>query len=69
MRITHDWVERSASKPPLAPPAAVYPTDGGEANGTDVVFRWQVPSDPDGDRIADYHFDSRTVPTCGGRCR
>ena len=26
-------------------------------NGTDIVFRWQVPSDPDGDRIADYHFE------------
>ena len=25
VRITHEWVERSASKPPLAPPAAIYP--------------------------------------------
>jgi hypothetical protein len=40
VRITHQWVERSASQPPSAPPAASYPLDGGEANGTDVVFQW-----------------------------
>jgi len=57
VRITHRWVERSASKPPLAPPAPVYPPDGGDANGTDVVFQWTPASDPDGDAIADYHFE------------
>jgi hypothetical protein len=55
VRITHEWVERSTSKPPEAP-TAVYPPDGGRAEGTDFVFRWSEPSDPDGDRIADYHF-------------
>ena len=57
VRITHEWVERSASKPPLAPPDAIYPPDGGEANGADIVFRWEAPADPDGDAIADYHFE------------
>jgi hypothetical protein len=57
VRITHDWVERSASRPPPAPADAVSPPDGGEANGTDVVFQWTAPSDPDGDAIADYHFE------------
>ena len=57
VRITHRWVERSASKPPLAPPAPVYPADGGQSNGTDVVFQWTAAKDPDGDAIADYHFE------------
>jgi hypothetical protein len=57
VRITHEWVERSASRPPAAPPEPVFPTDGGEADGTDVVFRWKPAADPDGDTIADYHFE------------
>lgn len=57
VRITHTWVERSASRPPLAPPAPVYPPDGGEANGTDVVFQWTAAKDPDDDVIGDYHFE------------
>jgi len=56
VRITHEWVERSASKPP-AVPAAVYPADKGEAVGSDVVFKWTPPSDPDGDKITDYQFE------------
>jgi hypothetical protein len=55
VRVTHEWVERSASKPPEAP-EAVYPPDGGRAEGTDFAFRWSVPKDADGDRITDYHF-------------
>ena len=55
VRITHEWVERSTSKPPEAP-EAVYPPDGGQVEGTDFAFRWSVPSDPDGDKITDYHF-------------
>jgi hypothetical protein len=57
VQITHNWVERSASRPPLAPVGAIEPPDGGEASGTDVVFQWIAPSDPDGDAIADYHFE------------
>jgi hypothetical protein len=56
VRITHEWVERSASQPPAAPEAAVYPPDGGQAEGTDFAFRWSTPQDPDGDKITDYHF-------------
>jgi hypothetical protein len=55
VRITHEWVERSTSKPPEAP-EAIYPPDGGQAEGTDIAFRWSVPKDPDGDKITDYHF-------------
>ena len=60
VRITHEWVERSASAPPAAPPAPLWPRDQGEAEGTDVVFEWQPASDPDGDKIADYHFELST---------
>jgi len=56
VRITHQWVERSASQPPPAPTAPVFPPDGGETDGTDIVFRWASPDDPDGDGIADYHW-------------
>jgi hypothetical protein len=55
VRIMHEWVERSTSKPPEAP-EVVYPPDGGQAEGTDFAFRWSVPKDPDGDKITDYHF-------------
>jgi len=57
MRITHEWVERSASAPPAAPKAPVQPRDRGEAEGTNVVFEWEPALDADGDRIADYHFE------------
>lgn len=56
LRITHEWVERSASAPPAAPTEAINPRDGGEAEGTAVVFEWKPAADPDGDPIADYHF-------------
>jgi hypothetical protein len=57
VRITHEWVERSLSRPPTAPPAPIAPADAGQTNGTDVVFEWQPPSAGDGERIADYHFE------------
>ncbi len=60
VRITHNWVERSASRPPPAPAGAISPSDGGQVNGTDVVFQWEAPRDPDGDAIADYHFELST---------
>jgi len=56
VRITHEWVERSATRSPAAP-EAVYPVDGGESDGTDIVFQWTVPPDPDGDGINDYQFE------------
>jgi hypothetical protein len=57
VRITHHWVERSASQPPPAPRAPIYPPDGGEANGTDIVFQWTAAHDPDGDAMGDYQFE------------
>ena len=57
VRITHEWVERSASKPPAAPPGAVNPPDGGESDGTDIVFQWTAAEVPDGGKIGDYQFE------------
>jgi hypothetical protein len=55
--VTHEWVERSATRPPEAPATAVYPPDQGTSKGTDIVFKWAPAKDPDGDRIADYQFE------------
>jgi acetyl esterase/lipase len=57
VRITHEWVERSISRPPGAPPAPIFPPEGGQTDGTDVVFRWRPPQSAEGDGIADYHFE------------
>jgi acetyl esterase/lipase len=54
VRLTHDWVERSVARPPDAPTGPVFPNDGAQTDGTDVVFRWRPP---EGDGIADYHFE------------
>ncbi|UCG47148.1 MAG: putative Ig domain-containing protein [Phycisphaerales bacterium] len=56
LRVTHTWVERSKTRPPKAPASPVYPVNGGESDGTDVVFRWDAATDPDGDAVEDYHF-------------
>jgi hypothetical protein len=57
MCLTHEWVERSVSRPPGAPPAPVFPAEGGQTDGTDIVFQWRPPQDTGGDSIADYHFE------------
>ena len=62
LRITHTWVERSKTRPPQAPPSAVYPANGGESDGTDVAFQWNPATDPDGDAITDYHFQLSDRP-------
>lgn len=62
VRITHRWVERSASRPPAAPANAIHPHDGESPEGTEIVFQWQPAVDADGDAIADYHFELSTRP-------
>jgi putative Ig domain-containing protein len=62
VRITHEWVERSATRPPAAPAAPLFPRPGGEADPSALVFRWEPARDPDGDRIADYHFELSDRP-------
>src|SRR5262249_11030430 len=52
VRISHEWVERSISRPPSAPPEPVFPPREGETDGTEFAFLWKPPVDPDGDPIA-----------------
>ncbi len=57
VRITHQWLQRSAWHPPEAPSEAIAPRDGQTVSGSRVTFRWSPASDPDGDKIVDYHFE------------
>ena len=57
VRVTHRWMERTAWHPPEAPAEALSPKDGQTVSGSKVPFRWSPPADPDGDKIADYHFE------------
>jgi hypothetical protein len=57
VRLTHEWVERSVSRPPAAPPAPVFPANEGRTDGSDIVFRWEPSVDLEGDGSADYHFE------------
>ncbi|NOZ23777.1 MAG: hypothetical protein GXP25_22090, partial [Planctomycetes bacterium] len=56
VKLTHSWRESSASRPPAAPPKAIFPADGGTVDRTQFVFKWSEPKDPDGNKIVDYHF-------------
>jgi hypothetical protein len=62
VRLTHEWVERSISGPPSAPTAPVFPAEGGQTDGTDIVFQWRPPQEVDRDGIADYHFELSERP-------
>ncbi|MFC1596390.1 putative Ig domain-containing protein, partial [Planctomycetota bacterium] len=57
VRITHRWLERTAWHCPEAPLEALQPKDKETVAGSRVAFRWSPASDPDGDKIADYHFE------------
>jgi hypothetical protein len=57
VRITHAWIERSASQPLSAPAAAVVPADGGTMNASDLLLQWQPPSGPASERAVDYQFE------------
>ncbi len=56
VRLTHEWAERSSTRPPAAPAAPICPANGSSSAGTRIVFAWQPAKDPDGDTISDYHF-------------
>jgi hypothetical protein len=57
VRITHRWLERTAWHPPEAPSDAITPKDGQKVAGSQVAFQWAPATDPDGDRVVDYHFE------------
>ena len=62
IELTHTWVESSATRPPTAPPAPVFPADGARLDRTQFSFQWQPAEDPDGDAIADYQFQLSRYP-------
>jgi hypothetical protein len=57
VRVTHQWVERTIWHPPQPPAEAISPENGTTVSGSGVQFRWTESVDPDGDAIADYHFE------------
>lgn len=61
VRITHAWTERPAWHRPAAPILNEPAADASVA-GTDVAFRWTVPTHPDGAAIADYHIEVSAYP-------
>src|SRR5262249_23205354 len=62
VRISHKWVERSVNRPPDAPREPVFPPIEGITEGTGIRFQWPPATDPDGDAIADYHFELAARP-------
>ncbi|NUQ64934.1 MAG: hypothetical protein HUU20_20925 [Pirellulales bacterium] len=62
VRVTHVWRESSANTPPLAPAAAIAPSDNATADSTAPGLRWQPAADADGDAVADYHLEVRARP-------
>jgi hypothetical protein len=57
VRVVHQWLERTDWHPPSPPAEAISPRDGETVAGTLVSFQWSAAEDPDGDQIADYHFE------------
>ncbi len=43
MRVSFEWAERGDSTPPAAP-VAEFPKDGGEVEGTQLIFKWKPGS-------------------------
>jgi acetyl esterase/lipase len=62
VRVSHELVERSLSRPPGAPPGPVFPADGGQTDGSHIVFQWRPAESSGGDGIADYHFELADRP-------
>jgi len=52
----------AASRPPAPAPGPIYPTAGSETEGKSSLFRWVPPVDPDGEPIADYHWQLSDQP-------
>ena len=57
VRLTHQWVERSASRPPAAPREPIFPPAEERPTGPISSSSGRPAADPDGDAIADYHFE------------
>ena len=60
VKITHVWQECTSAELPGRPQAALYPPDGGTADGTRIHFRWLPPAG--GALPADYEFQLGEYP-------
>jgi len=57
IRLTHEWVERSASRPPEVDEAPISPSNAGRVDGSDINFAWLPSKNSEADAIVDYHFE------------
>ncbi len=57
VRVTHEWLDRTAWHPPTAPTEAVSPENGATVEGTRVTFAWNAPTVSGTGTIADFHFE------------
>jgi hypothetical protein len=62
VRVTFDWIERSASSPPMPPGAPEFPGDNGQVDGTQLTLKWKGSQSFDGNKIVDYHFQLSNEP-------
>ncbi len=60
VRVTHVWRECPSAEVPEQPQAALYPADGGTADGTRIHFRWLPPTG--GAPATDYEFQLSEYP-------
>jgi len=50
------WTEETSNQAPLNNFQAIFPADSQLIDSTDFTFRWNIPTDPDGDSIIDYQI-------------
>jgi len=57
VKIRHGWQEGSATRPPLAPPSPIEPTDGATVTLSSLgTLTWKPARDLDGNAIGGYHI-------------
>ena len=59
VRVTHQWRESSANRPPQAPASPASPADGARADSLAPLLTWEPAVDPDGHKIVDHRIQVR----------
>ncbi|MDH7571870.1 MAG: hypothetical protein QHJ73_20005, partial [Armatimonadota bacterium] len=59
VRVLHQWIERTSMRPPGAPPAPLFPPQGGVVDGTRFTFSWKSPAGA----VDDYHLQLADEPS------
>lgn len=62
VRVTHQWRESSANRPPESPEAAKSPADQGHVSSLAPTLQWKPATDSDGEAIQDYRVELRDRP-------